>query len=129
MPGEVAKKLLLYLKQTLQASCLGDLLCSHTFSKYYRRRGGGELEDEEMLVNGSLGSSGLGGQGTSSSSSTSVSSSSSSSSSAMGSVSKKPKKEILADSGFASYDTESELPDDETKYPEDLEEKMKGVCV
>ncbi|XP_062319750.1 cullin-9 isoform X1 [Osmerus eperlanus] len=122
VPGEVAKKLLLYLKQTLQASCLGDLLCSHTFSKYYRRRGGGELEDEEMLVNGS---SGLGGQGTSSSSSTSVSSSSSSSSSAMGSVSKKPKKEIPADSGFASYDTESELPDDETKYPEDLEEKMK----
>lgn len=45
----MAKKLLHYLKQKLPSSCLGDLLCSHTFSKHYLRRGGGGLEDEELL--------------------------------------------------------------------------------
>uniref|UniRef100_UPI003AB094B1 cullin-9 n=1 Tax=Centroberyx gerrardi TaxID=166262 RepID=UPI003AB094B1 len=122
VPGEVAKKLLHYLKQKLPSSCLGDLLCSHAFSKHYLRRGGGGLEDEELLAEGSLGSSGLGGgQGASSSSSASASSSS-----AMGSVSKKAKKEIPVDSGCGSPDTESELPtEDDSKYPEDLEEKMK----
>uniref|UniRef100_A0A667ZB77 Cullin 7 n=1 Tax=Myripristis murdjan TaxID=586833 RepID=A0A667ZB77_9TELE len=49
VPGEVAKKLLHYLKQKLPSSCLGDLLCSHAFSKHYLRRGGGGLEDEELL--------------------------------------------------------------------------------
>ncbi|XP_071370701.1 cullin-9, partial [Centroberyx affinis] len=122
VPGEVAKKLLHYLKQKLPSSCLGDLLCSHAFSKHYLRRGGGGLEDEELLAEGSLGSSGLGGgQGASSSSSASASSSS-----AMGSVSKKAKKELPVDSGCGSPDTESELPtEDDSKYPEDLEEKMK----
>ncbi|XP_029927070.1 cullin-9 isoform X2 [Myripristis murdjan] len=122
VPGEVAKKLLHYLKQKLPSSCLGDLLCSHAFSKHYLRRGGGGLEDEELLAEGSLGSPGLGGgQGASSSSSASASSSS-----AMGSVSKKAKKEPPVDSAFGSLDTESELPtEDDSKYPEDLDEKMK----
>lgn len=47
--GDVAKKLLHYLKQKLPSSCLSDLLCSHTFSKHYLRRGGESLEDEELL--------------------------------------------------------------------------------
>uniref|UniRef100_A0AAR2ISA4 Cullin family profile domain-containing protein n=1 Tax=Pygocentrus nattereri TaxID=42514 RepID=A0AAR2ISA4_PYGNA len=66
--SEVARKILHYLKQTLQASCLGDLLCSHTFAKHYLRRGGASLEDEEMLTDGSLNPSGLSGQAISSSS-------------------------------------------------------------
>lgn len=49
VPGDVAKKLLHYLKQKLPSSCLSDLLCSHAFSKYYLRRGGRSLEDEELL--------------------------------------------------------------------------------
>uniref|UniRef100_A0A671YDD7 Cullin 7 n=1 Tax=Sparus aurata TaxID=8175 RepID=A0A671YDD7_SPAAU len=124
VPGDVAKKLLHYLKQKLPSSCLSDLLCSHTFCKHYLRRGGGSLEDEELLAESSLGSSGLGGGGGQSSSSSS--SASASSSSAMGSVSKKAKKELPADSGCGGSETESELPsEDESKYPEDLEDKMK----
>lgn len=54
-----------------------------------------------------------------------TSSSSASSSSAKGSVSKKAKKEVPLDSG--SSETESELPsEDDSKYPDDLEDKMKG---
>lgn len=49
VPGDVAKKLLRFLKQKLPSSCLSDLLCSHTFSKYYLKRGGESLEDEELL--------------------------------------------------------------------------------
>uniref|UniRef100_A0A665X1P1 Cullin 7 n=1 Tax=Echeneis naucrates TaxID=173247 RepID=A0A665X1P1_ECHNA len=49
VPGDVAKKLLHYLKQKLPSSCLSDLLCSHTFSKHYLRRGGGCLDDAELL--------------------------------------------------------------------------------
>uniref|UniRef100_A0A3Q3JFI7 Cullin 7 n=1 Tax=Monopterus albus TaxID=43700 RepID=A0A3Q3JFI7_MONAL len=49
VPGDTAKKLLHYLKQKLPSSCLSDLLCSHAFSKHYLRRGGGCLEDEELL--------------------------------------------------------------------------------
>uniref|UniRef100_A0A673XSV6 Cullin-9-like n=1 Tax=Salmo trutta TaxID=8032 RepID=A0A673XSV6_SALTR len=76
VPGEVARRLLHYLKQTLQNSCLWDLLCSHSFSKHYMRRGGGGLEDDELLPDGCPGSSGLGGgQGTSSSAATASSSS------------------------------------------------------
>uniref|UniRef100_A0A8C4ZQJ7 Cullin-9 n=1 Tax=Gadus morhua TaxID=8049 RepID=A0A8C4ZQJ7_GADMO len=48
-PGGMAKKLLHYLTQKLSGSCLPDLLCSHTFSKLYLRRGGGDLEDEELM--------------------------------------------------------------------------------
>ncbi|XP_060896472.1 cullin-9 isoform X4 [Labrus mixtus] len=122
--GDVAKKLLHYLKQKLPSSCLSDLLCSHTFCKHYLRRGGGILEDEELLAESSLGSSGLGGVGGQNSSSSS--SASVSSSSAMGSVSKKAKKEIPADSGCGSPEAESELPsEDDSRYPEDLEDKMK----
>uniref|UniRef100_A0A672N716 Cullin-9-like n=1 Tax=Sinocyclocheilus grahami TaxID=75366 RepID=A0A672N716_SINGR len=98
LSSEVARKVLHYLKQNLQASCLGDLLCSHTFTKHYLNCGGAGLEDEEMLMDSSLG-----GQGASSSSSLSsatASSSSSASSSTMGSVSKKAKKEIPADTGI-----------------------------
>lgn len=49
VPGDVAKKLLHYLKQKLPSSCLGDLLCSHAFAKHYLKRGGASLEDEELL--------------------------------------------------------------------------------
>uniref|UniRef100_A0A3P8YLH1 Cullin 7 n=1 Tax=Esox lucius TaxID=8010 RepID=A0A3P8YLH1_ESOLU len=119
VPGEVARKLLHYLKQTLQNSCLWDLLCSHAFSKHYLRRGGGGLEEDELLPVGSPASIGLrGGQNGS------LSGASSSSSFAMGSLSKKPKKESPMDFGS---DSESELPmEDESNYPDDLEEKMKG---
>ncbi|XP_076018813.1 cullin-9 isoform X2 [Genypterus blacodes] len=120
--GDVAKKLLHYLKQKLPSSCLSDLLCSHTFSKHYLKKGGGSLEDEELLAEGSLGSSSLGGAAQCPSSSPC----SASSSSARGSVSKKAKKELPVDSGFGSLDTESELPtEDDSKYPEDMNEKMK----
>lgn len=44
----------------------------------------------------------------------------------MGSVSKKAKKELPADS--SGSETESEFPsEDDSKYPDDLEDKMKGV--
>lgn len=49
VPGDVAKKLLHYLKEKLPSSCLSDLLCSHAFSKHYLRRGGGCLEDEDLM--------------------------------------------------------------------------------
>ncbi|MBN3317845.1 CUL9 protein, partial [Atractosteus spatula] len=81
VPVEVAQKLLQYLTQNLQASCLSDLQSSHVYI--------------------------------------------------LGSVSKKPKKEIIHDatsssSSSTSSKPESELPkDDELKYPEDMEEKMK----
>ncbi|XP_047667989.1 cullin-9 isoform X3 [Tachysurus fulvidraco] len=125
--SEVARKVLHYLKQTLQASCLGDLLCAHAFAKHYLRRGGASLEDEEMFTDNSLNSSGIGMQGASSSSSvTPKASTSADSFSINGCVSKKPKKEILVDNSSGNSDTECELPaEDETKYPIDLEEKMK----
>ncbi|XP_023183425.1 cullin-9 isoform X2 [Xiphophorus maculatus] len=119
VPGDVSKKLLHYLKQALPSWCLDDLLCSHAFCKHYLRRGGGSLEDEELLAESSLAPPALGG-GTQSF----TSSSSASSSSAKGSVSKKAKKEVPLDSG--SSETESELPsEDDSKYPDDLEDKMK----
>uniref|UniRef100_A0A8C9TVX8 Cullin 7 n=1 Tax=Scleropages formosus TaxID=113540 RepID=A0A8C9TVX8_SCLFO len=46
VPVGAAQKLLHYLKQTLQTSCLCDLLCSHTFVKHYLRRGG--LDDDVL---------------------------------------------------------------------------------
>uniref|UniRef100_A0A4W5P5S2 Cullin 9 n=1 Tax=Hucho hucho TaxID=62062 RepID=A0A4W5P5S2_9TELE len=91
VPGEVALKLLHYLKQTLQNSCLWDLLCSHSFSKHYMLRGGGDLEDDELLPDGSLGSSGLGGGQSNSSSAATASSSS-----VMGSFSKKLVVDMLS---------------------------------
>lgn len=126
--SEVARKILHFLKHTLQASCLGDLLCSHSFAKHYLRRGGTNLEDEEMFTDSSVNSSGIGGQGSSSSSPvTPKASTSAASFSINGCVSKKPKKEIPVNNGSCNSDTESELPtEDEMKYPEDLEEKMKG---
>lgn len=45
--GDVAKKLLHYLTQKLPSACQSDLLCSHTFSKHYLRRGGGGSQEEE----------------------------------------------------------------------------------
>jgi len=45
----VAKKLLHFLNQNLAGSCLPDLLSSHTFAKLYLRRGGADLEDDELL--------------------------------------------------------------------------------
>lgn len=45
----------------------------------------------------------------------------------MASVSKKAKKEVTMDTGVGSWETESELPtEDESRYPDDLEDKMKG---
>lgn len=45
----------------------------------------------------------------------------------MGSVSKKAKKEIPADSGLGSTESDSEQPtDSDRKYPDDLEDKMKS---
>ncbi|KAM9847747.1 cullin-9 isoform 1-T1 [Aulostomus maculatus] len=123
VPGDVAKKVLHFLKQKLPSSCLGDLLCSHAFSKHYLRRGGGCLEDEELMAEGSLCSSGLvggGGQNICSSSSAAASSSST-----MGSVSKKAKKEIPVDTSCSSTEPESELPkEDASKYPDGLEDRM-----
>lgn len=50
IPGDVAKKLIHYLKQKLPSSCLSDLFSSHAFTKHYLKRGGGGgLEDEELL--------------------------------------------------------------------------------
>ncbi|XP_016099203.1 cullin-9-like [Sinocyclocheilus grahami] len=124
LTSEVAQKVLHYLKQNLQASCLGDLLCSHTFTKHYLNCGGAGLEGEEMLMDSSLGDQGA--SSSSSLSSATASSSSSASSCTMGSVSKKAKKEIPADTGSGGSETESELPtEDDTKYPDDLDEKMK----
>ncbi|CAN9499553.1 unnamed protein product [Ophioblennius macclurei] len=130
VPGDVARKLLHYLKQKLPSSCLSDLLCSHTFSKHYLRRGGASMEDEELLAESSLGSSGVGGggggatAGGQSSASSSSAPAAASSSSAIWSVSKKAKKEVPPDS--AGSETESELPtEDDSKYPEDLEDKIK----
>uniref|UniRef100_W5NJ87 Cullin 7 n=1 Tax=Lepisosteus oculatus TaxID=7918 RepID=W5NJ87_LEPOC len=103
VPVEVAQKLLQYLTQNLQASCLSDLQSSHVYIKHYLRKG------DEGTSSSSLGS--------------------------LGSVSKKPKKEIIHDatsssSSSTSSKPESELPkDDELKYPEDMEEKMKGVLM
>ncbi|KAM4730256.1 cullin-9 isoform 2-T2 [Anableps anableps] len=123
IPGDVAKKLLHYLKQKLPSWCLGDLLCSHAFFKHYLKRGGGRLEDEELLES-SLGPPSLGAGGGGMQSFTSSSSASTSSSSAKGSVSKKAKKDVPLDSGCC--ETESELPtEDDSKYPDDMEDKMK----
>lgn len=45
----------------------------------------------------------------------------------MGSVSKKAKKELPAESSCSGSETESEFPtEDDSKYPDDLEDKMKG---
>ncbi|KAJ8250578.1 hypothetical protein COCON_G00225000 [Conger conger] len=115
VPGDVAQKVLHYLKQALPASCLRDLQCSHIFSKHYLQRGG--LEEE--LLHTSLSPMELVEQGPCASTSSSLA--------GLGCVSKKPKKEAPSDSGnCSSSDAESELPkEDESKYPEDLEEKMK----
>ncbi|XP_048126198.1 cullin-9 [Alosa alosa] len=123
VPGEVARQILHYLRRTLQSSCLGDLVCSHAFTKHYLRRGGAGLQDEDPLA---AAHGLLGGRHSPPSSSSGTAGASSS---AMGSVSKKPKKEPTADGGASGggSDTESELPtEDEAKYPEDLEEKMKA---
>lgn len=72
----------------------------------------------------SMGSSGLGAAGQNSASSLSTVASSSS---AMGSVSKKVRKEPPPDSSCNSQDVENELPsEDDSKFLEDLEDKMKG---
>lgn len=136
--GDVAKKLLHYLKQNLPSSCLSDLLCSHTFSKHYLRRGGGSLEDEELLGEDTFATfllfrpqqrvTGLCSAAESSLTPPTPgggTQSFASSSSAKGSVSKKAKKDVPQELG--SSETESELPEeDDSKYPDDLEDKMKG---
>ncbi|XP_077960477.1 cullin-9 isoform X1 [Gasterosteus aculeatus] len=121
--GDVAKKLLHYLTQKLPSACQSDLLCSHTFSKHYLRRGGGgsQEEEDELLAETSLGSSGLGGGGGLMSSSPV----STSSSSATRSVSKKAKKDVPVDSGCSCSETEQLPSEDDSMYSEDLEDKMK----
>lgn len=82
---------------------------------------------ESSLASSGVGGAGAGAGGAGQSTSSSFSSGSASSSSAMGSVSKKAKKELPADSGCGSPEMESELPsEDDSRYPEDLEDKMKG---
>ncbi|XP_063047038.1 cullin-9 isoform X2 [Engraulis encrasicolus] len=111
VPGEVAYKLLGYLKTALPSSCLSDLLCSHAYHKHYLRHAPQHrLHDDDPLTSAAWGrhsppaSTGAPG------------------SSSMGSQSKKAKKEA------PPSETESELPsDDDTKYPDDLEEKMKAL--
>lgn len=49
IPGNTATKLLGFLKQKLPSSCLSDLLCSHTYSKFYLRRGRSQEEGDELL--------------------------------------------------------------------------------
>lgn len=49
VPGDTAKKLLGFLKQKLPSSCLSDLLCSHTYSKFYLRKGRSQEEGKELL--------------------------------------------------------------------------------
>ncbi|XP_035982007.1 cullin-9 isoform X2 [Fundulus heteroclitus] len=116
VPPDAAKKLLHFLKQKLPSSCLSDLLCSHAFSKHYLRRGGGSLEDEELLADSSLGPAAPAGA---------TQSCASSSPAAASSVSKKAKKELPADP--AGSEADGELPgEDDSRYPEDLEEKMKA---
>ncbi|XP_018580518.2 cullin-9 isoform X1 [Scleropages formosus] len=114
VPVGAAQKLLHYLKQTLQTSCLCDLLCSHTFVKHYLRRGG--LDDD--VLHRTVSPMDLDPQSPEQASS---------SMGVLGSVSKKPKKEIPAEMGSnSSCDAENELPvEDDAKGPEDLEEKMK----
>uniref|UniRef100_A0A8C9V6R7 Cullin 7 n=1 Tax=Scleropages formosus TaxID=113540 RepID=A0A8C9V6R7_SCLFO len=116
VPVGAAQKLLHYLKQTLQTSCLCDLLCSHTFVKHYLRRGG--LDDD--VLHRTVSPMDLDPQSPEQASS---------SMGVLGSVSKKPKKEIPAEMGSnSSCDAENELPvEDDAKGPEDLEEKMKGI--
>ncbi|MGH0167094.1 UNVERIFIED_CONTAM: hypothetical protein FKN15_052560 [Acipenser sinensis] len=112
VPVEVAQKLLKYLTQHSQASSLSDLQGSHVYINHYMRNGC--LEQERHT--GILSSMEYGDEGSSSFLGSPVS------------VSKKPKKEeIVSDSASsASAKPESELPkDDELKFPEDLEEKMK----
>lgn len=153
VPGETARKLLTFLKQKLPASCLSDLLCSHTYSKFYLRQGRSQEEGEELLgtnlhhhhsvdvttkdkkqqnlspltaAESSLAtSSSLGGGAEEQSSA--ASSGYSSSLSTNCSSSKKAKKEAPEDSGCGSPEMESELPsEDDSRYPEDLEERMKS---
>ncbi|XP_061693307.1 cullin-9 [Syngnathoides biaculeatus] len=102
VPGDVAKKLVRYLKQHLAPSCLGERLCSHAFARHYLRSGGGEDDREPP------------GEGDAACSWTS---------SGMASVSKRAKKELPPDS---SCDVDSQLPqEDFSRYPDGLEEKMK----
>lgn len=49
VPGDAAKKLLGFLKQKLPSSCLSDLLCSHTYIKFYLRTGRNFEQGEELL--------------------------------------------------------------------------------
>ncbi|XP_054655334.1 cullin-9 [Dunckerocampus dactyliophorus] len=118
VPGDVAKKVLHYLKQHLPSSCLSELLCSHAFCKHYLRPGGGGRLDNEELQ-GEEATSGLqrvclaeeGGANVCSSSVM---------------VSKRAKKEFPAESTCGSPEMESEFPqEDSSKYPDGLEEKMK----
>ncbi|MGH0152389.1 UNVERIFIED_CONTAM: hypothetical protein FKN15_049544 [Acipenser sinensis] len=90
---------------------LSDLQSSHVYINHYLRKGG--LEQERLT--GILNSMEYGDEGSSFFLGSLVS------------LSKKPKKEIVSDSASsASAKPDSELPkDDELKFPEDLEEKMK----
>ncbi|XP_041107883.1 cullin-9-like isoform X1 [Polyodon spathula] len=111
VPVEVAQKLLKYLTQHSQTASLSDLQSSQVYINRYLRNEGLEQERLPEILN----SMDYGDEGSSSFLGSLVS------------VSKKPKKEIVPDfASSASAKPESELPkDDELKFPEDLEEKMK----
>lgn len=49
VPGDAARKLLGFLKLKLPSTCLSDLLCSHTYSKFYLRRGRSLEEGDDLL--------------------------------------------------------------------------------
>lgn len=93
-----------------------------------------QLADDSLCsdpaAEGSLAAASSLGGGAGEQSSSSSSSSSGSLSSAICSSSKKAKKEAPEDSGCGSPEMESELPsEDDSRYPEDLEDRMKGGWV
>ncbi|XP_043916222.1 cullin-9 [Protopterus annectens] len=119
IPMEVAYKVMQYLNQHSHGSNLSDLHCSHIYIKHFKKREG-------------LGNDAVSGLFTSSSSYSSCSSGT------MGSVSKKPKKEILPTSAASPTNSaNTEKPDsqifaelqkrEELKYPEDIDEKLKAL--
>ncbi|KAM8851745.1 cullin-9 isoform 2-T2 [Synchiropus picturatus] len=117
--GSVVWNLLHFLKQKLPPTCLSDLLCSYTFSKFYLQEQRGEPVHLDM--SGPADSTGVDSQGSSSALST------------MGSVCKKAKKELPVNSSCNSLEEkeeEGEIPIVDTgSLPDNLEDKMKVYSV
>ncbi|KAM9803935.1 LOW QUALITY PROTEIN: cullin-9 [Neosynchiropus ocellatus] len=110
--GSVVWNLLHFLKQKLPPTCLSDLLCSYTFSKFYLQEPRGEPVHPDQ--SGPADPTGADSQGSSSVLST------------MGSVCKKAKKELPVSSTCSSPEEEPELLIvDAGILPDHLEDKMK----